>query len=391
MIHDIGNEVFDVKKVTIKVLAPVSAITAFQDATMGPFSTFGLSIICIEDDSGYVGEAPVYTSYTNILETCIFPILFHCEGMTYAEFFPKMYWSIRNEGFKGAAGALLGQVDMALHDLAAKRKNMPLYRYIGGDRTSVKMYGSGGGTNYSLREMENEIGILLAAGMDCYKMKVGKNFGTCMQEDIERVKHVKRFVGNSVKLAVDANQIWNCEETLRFLDAVGGDQLAWIEEPIHSAAYDQIELLCQRTSVQVAYGESERTSKIFPMLANCGVRHLQPVPTQFGGIKEWMEVRDLCVERSLQFSSGGYSLYSTFLMTTATEESRIEYLYALMYGLEKYFRVYPSLHEGHFHLPDSSGLPVQIDWAYCYQEKKVIREQAWLKADVSVYSPLVIM
>jgi hypothetical protein len=28
-----------------------------------------------------------------------------------------MYWSIRNEGFRGPAAALLGQIDIALHDL----------------------------------------------------------------------------------------------------------------------------------------------------------------------------------------------------------------------------------------------------------------------------------
>ncbi|MGE8241470.1 enolase C-terminal domain-like protein [Sphingobacterium sp. GVS05A] len=387
----IDQEIFNIQKVSIRVLEPVANITPFQDATMGPFPSFGISVIRIEDAEGFVGEAPVYNSYTNILETCLFPILFHCEGLTYAEFFPKLYWSIRNEGFKGAASALLGQVDMALYDLAARRRNLPLYRYIGGNRNSVKIYGSGGGTNYTLQQLEKEVALFLDAGVDCYKMKIGKDFGTNLAADIERVKYVRKLTGKDMRVAVDVNQIWSCAEVFRFLDAIGEDELAWLEEPIHSAAYDQIEELCKRTSVPVAYGESERTSKIFPMLANCGIKHLQPVPTQFGGIKEWMEVRDLCADRNLQLSSGGYSLYSSFLMTTAKETGMIEYLYSLMYGLEKYFLIRPSLENGQFHLPESDGLPVRINWDYCLKENKVLREQVWLKQDVPGYNPLVSM
>lgn len=389
--NDIGNEIFNIKRIRIRVLDQVAAVTPFQDATMGPFPYFGISIITIEDEDGNVGEAPIYNSYTNILETCLFPILFHSHSVPYKEFFPQLYWSIRNEGFKGAAGALLGQVDMALYDLAARRKMVPAHRYIGSTRNDVKMYGSGGGTNYTLEQLENEVNLFMDAGVDCYKMKVGKDFGTKISEDVERVKFVKRLVGNKMKIAVDANQIWTCDDVFKFLDAVGEEELAWLEEPLHSASYDQIEELCKQISIDVAYGESERTSKIFPTLVSCGVRHLQPVPTQIGSMKEWMEIRDLCERRNLQFTSGGYSLYSSFLMTSANESSMIEYLYSIMYGLEKYFLFQPSWKSGRFYLPETEGLPVRVDWDYCYRENKIVRESSWDKKDVPKYSPVVSM
>ncbi|WP_316818228.1 enolase C-terminal domain-like protein [Pedobacter nyackensis] len=389
--NQIDEEIFNIKKIRIRVLEQVPAVTPFQDATMGPFPYFGISIITLEDEYGNIGEAPVYNSYLNILETCLFPILFHSQHTPYKQFFPFLYWSIRNEGFKGAAAALLGQVDMALYDLAARRKEVPLHQYLGAVENEVKMYGSGGGTNYSLAELEKEVTFFLEAGVDCYKMKVGKDFGKSISDDVARVKFVKGLIGSKVRLAVDANQIWSCADVFNFIDAIGEDNLCWIEEPVHSASYDLIETVCKATKVAVAYGESERTSKIFPTLVNCGVRHLQPVPTQIGGIKEWMEVRDLSINRKLDFSSGGYSLYSTFLMATASGTGMIEYLYSIMQGLEKYFLVRPSWRNGKFIFSDIAGIPVRIDWDKCYKEDKIIRELNWEQADVPRYKPVVSM
>ena len=389
--NQIDNEIFNIKKIRIRVLEQVAAVTPFQDATMGPFPSFGISIITIEDEDGNVGEAPVYNTYTNILESCLFPILFHSHAVAYKDVYPKLYWSIRNEGFKGAASALLGQIDMALYDLAARRKNTPLYHYIGAERNEVKMYGSGGGTNYSLAELEREVQVFLDAGTECYKMKVGKDFGKKIDEDVSRVKFVQQLIGKKMKLAVDANQIWSCNDTFKFLDAVGEEGLCWLEEPLHSAAYEQIEKLCSKISVNVAYGESERTSKIFPTLVNCGVRHLQPVPTQIGGIKEWMDVRDLSKNQKIQFSSGGYSLYSTGLMTSADEEGMVEYLYSIMHGLEDYFLEYPTWKDGKFILSELEGFPVRINWDYCYKENKVIGEKVWERQHVQKYNPKVSM
>lgn len=385
----IDNEIFNIVRIQIRSLQPVPTVVPFQDATMGPFATHGLSIITIEDENGQVGEAPVYQSYTNILKSCLFPILFHSHNAPYKEFYPQLYWSIRNEGFKGPAGALLGQMDMALYDLAARRKNIPLYKYIGAKRNAVKMYGSGGGVNYSYSELEDEIATFMKAGVDCYKMKVGKDFGTKLQEDIERVKFVKQLLGPNIRLAVDANQIWTCDNALRFLDAVGEENIHWLEEPVHSASYEQIAMLCKKTSVTIAYGESERTAKIFPTLVNSGVRHLQPVPMQIGSIREWMEVRDLAQRHGFDFSSGGYSLYTSSLMASAAENCPVEYLYSLMYGLEKYFLEYPQWKEGKFFLPEIAGLPVRINWELCYKENRVTAREEWNRNHIPEYKPSV--
>lgn len=389
--HKIDQEIFKIVEARITILKPQTVITPFQDATMGPFHTFGIAILTLTDEHGITGEAPVYKTYNNILETCLLPILLHNKNFTYGELYKSLYWSIRNEGYRGQASAMLGQVDLALHDLAAKRNGEPLHRYLGAERCQVPFYGSGGGVNYSMEELETEIGFFMNAGVDCYKMKVGKDFGKRMEEDVERVKFVSNLLGKGVKLAVDANQVWTCEQSLRFLGKVSDIDLAWFEEPIHSASYDQVEKLCNKTPVKISYGESERSGKTFPTLVNIGVKHLQPVPTQISGVSEWMEVKNLAEESNIMFSSGGYSLFTASLMATAGNDCMVEYLYSIMHSLEEYFLVKPQIKNGQFILPCEPGIGAKIDWDYCRRKEKIISTNTWCKKNVHEYRPVVTM
>ncbi|MBX3256456.1 MAG: hypothetical protein KF862_20130 [Chitinophagaceae bacterium] len=389
--YTIDDEVFNITKACIRILKPVKAVVPFEDSTMGPFQSYGIAMLSIEDDNGFTGEAPVFHSYNNIFETCLLPILFHTHNASYQTLYHRMYWAIRNEGFRGPAAALLGQVDIALHDLAARRKGIPLHQYLNARRNQVKMYGSGGGTNYSLKELEAEVGFFLNAGVDCYKMKVGKDFGTKIKEDADRVKFVRNLLGRNIRLAVDANQIWNGEQALRFIEMAGSEDIAWLEEPIHSASLDQIAQLCKSTTLEIAYGESERSALVFPALVNAGVRHLQPAPTQISGVKEWMRVRDLAAKERIEFSSGAYSWFTASFIASASEACRVEYLHSLLSGLEKYFSVYPKLKNGMFELPDTAGLPVRIDWDYCREKDLLAGSRSWQNNQVAQYHPVVTM
>jgi L-alanine-DL-glutamate epimerase-like enolase superfamily enzyme len=387
----IDNEVFNIAKVQVRALAPVKALTPFEDSTMGPFKAFNIAVITLTDENGEVGEAPVFSGYTNILENCILPILFHSHNLPYKELYPKLYWPIRNEGFRGPASALLGQLDMALYDLASRRKRMPLYKYLNATRNYTMMYGSGGGTNYSNSDLEKEIGYFLERGIDCIKIKVGKDHGTNMKEDIERVKFVRKLVGNDVRLAIDANQIWNIKEALYFINAVEKEKIAWFEEPIHSATLTDIEQLCKESKVNIAFGESERCGKVFPALIKAGITHVQPIPNYLSSIKEWMDVRDLAIQHEIEFSSGGYSLHTASFMATAPEKFRVEYLFTLMSVIESYYAIRPKLEKGRFILPEIEGLPIRIDWDYWEQKNKVVMKKNWTAEKSIKYQPSVLL
>lgn len=386
----IGEEIFNIRAIQIRILEDVPAVTPFQDSSMGPFRSLNLSILTVEDEEGHIGEGPVMGPYIHILQSCVFPHLLHTRGVRYRDLYPLLYWAIRNEGFRGPASSLLGQVDLALHDLACRRRGVPLHQYLHGTRSFANAYGSGAGTNYSYEDLEREMGYFMDQGFSCIKMKVGMHFGVDIKQDIERVKVVRSLIGKNVRLAVDANQIWTVTQALEFLRGVEDQDIAWFEEPVHSASLSDIACLSAQTSVSLSFGESEKSSKVFPELKKAGVRHLQPAPTHLASVGEWLDVRDLAEESGLALSSGGNPFYAAALIATASEGAQVEYLYTLMDGLREYFSEYPVLENGRFVLPELEGIPIRIDWERLERKNKVLAWKTWTSAEVGQYRPLVV-
>ena len=67
----------------------------------------------------------------------------------------------------------------------------------------------------------------LADGFKLIKMKVGRS----LENDIHRLKLIRETIGPDIKLAVDANQVWDVNEAIDWIKALGEVNLHWVEEP----------------------------------------------------------------------------------------------------------------------------------------------------------------
>ncbi|MGB2989247.1 MAG: enolase C-terminal domain-like protein, partial [Candidatus Zixiibacteriota bacterium] len=94
-------------------------------------------------------------------------------------------------------------IEMALHDLVAKRLGIPVYRLLGldGNMPLVTSYTIGIETPEKMKEKTK-----LAEGFAVYKVKVG------VKDDLEMVKAVREVT--DAKIRVDANAGWNADEAL---------------------------------------------------------------------------------------------------------------------------------------------------------------------------------
>ena len=370
------QERFDIREVSVRSLEPVQFQRPFYDATMGPFGEYRFSVLRITDASGFYGECEYPTDYIWMLNGFFVPILLEKGNRTYHEIFKKMYWRIRNEGFRGASGLVLGHIDKVFYDLAAKREGLPVYRYLGGDHPRVAAYGSGGGNNLVGTELEDELLRWEAEGYRTVKMKFGCE-DTTVKEDIARIACIREVLCPETQLAIDANQFMTLSRAREFVSALEGLDIAWLEEPIHSAALDEIKELCDQSWVKIAYGESERSAKVFPSLIAAGVNNLQPIAGSICSIEEWFEIIQLGEEHQLSLSCGGVSYFNCQFAAAAPALVLQEFLEPVLRPLEELFSVMPTIKNGEFLLSEEPGLGVQVDWKHLEREKRINGSQVW--------------
>jgi len=116
---------------------------------------------------------------------------------------------------------------MALHDIAAKEKGLPLYAFLGGDKKIIQ-------TDLTIgintpENMADTARSFVKDGVKIIKVKLGKN-GT---EDIERIRLIREAVGADIQLRVDANQGWDYPTALATLNAISTYDIGFCEQPMH--------------------------------------------------------------------------------------------------------------------------------------------------------------
>ena len=193
------------------------------------------------------------------------------------------------------------------------------------------------------------------------KMKVGTDFATKLDYDVERVRLVRETIGPDAELAIDGNHSFTVREALRFADKVQKYNIAWFEEPIHGFDFRGYGELTESCPVPVAAGESVRNHYMFTPYLDAGVRHFQPVPSSFAGVWEWMQVRDMAVRSGIRFSSGGLPLLACPLIATAGDEAMEEFLEVCNQPVLDCMEVTVQRRDGKFYLPDIPGLPFRLD------------------------------
>lgn len=128
---------------------------------------------------------------------------------------------VANHGAKAA-------VDVALHDLAARRIGVPLARFLGGAGEAIH-------TDVTLSvaavaDLADTAKARVADGFDVLKVKVG----TDATEDVRRVAAIRAAVGPNVRIRLDANQGWTPRQAVRAMRAMedSGVDVELVEQPV---------------------------------------------------------------------------------------------------------------------------------------------------------------
>jgi L-alanine-DL-glutamate epimerase-like enolase superfamily enzyme len=152
---------------------------------------------------------------------------------------------VGNHGAKSA-------VDVALHDLAARRAGVSLPRFLGGTRHRVDtdVTVSAGEPDQLAADAKARV----VEGFEVLKLKVG----TDHVADVERVKTVRAAVGDGVRIRVDANQGWTPREAITVIRAWedAGVGLEFVEQPVASGDLDGLAQVSRAVDTPVMADES---------------------------------------------------------------------------------------------------------------------------------------
>jgi len=209
---------------------------------------------------------------------------------------------VRNNGNCGIAMMAISAIDSALWDLKAKIFEQPLCNLLGRVREKMLLYGSGGFTNYSEEEMEQQFSSWEEQGIKFLKMKIGFR----PDQDVERVKTVRRFVNKGTEIFVDANGAYTVKQALEKAERFVAENVTWFEEPVSSDNLQGLKFIRERApgKMNIAAGEYGFNLPYFKkMLAAEAVDVLQADATRCGGITGFMKAGHLAEAFQIPFSS----------------------------------------------------------------------------------------
>jgi L-fuconate dehydratase len=207
---------------------------------------------------------------------------------------------------KGAAHMAAGAVVNALWDIKAKRAGLPLWELLArmspDELVEVVDFGhlrdaitekealeiltrgqegkedriaelkergyaayttSAGWLGYSDEKMVRLAREAVADGFGLIKLKVGAS----LDDDIRRMQLARQAVGPDVKIAVDANQIWEVHEASAWINALADQDVYWVEEPTSpDDILGHARIRREISPIKVATGEAVQNRIVFKQL-----------------------------------------------------------------------------------------------------------------------------
>src|SRR5690625_752411 len=183
--------------------------------------------------------------------------------------------------------------------------------------------------NEKLRRLTQEA---VDAGFDHIKLKVGRD----LQDDIRRLRIAREVMGDERHLMIDANQVWEVDQAIEWLDELAFAKPWFIEEPTNPddiAGHRKIRAAMQG-KMQVATGEMCQNRIMFKQfIMEDAVDVVQIDACRLGGVNEVLAVMLMAAKYNLKVCphAGGVGLCEyvqhlsmiDYLCIAGTKEGRV--------------------------------------------------------------------
>jgi L-alanine-DL-glutamate epimerase-like enolase superfamily enzyme len=249
-------------------------------------------------------------------------------------------------------------LETALWDIAAKSAGLPLWRLLGGARSTVPAlqvcgYGPAGDGPESV---EDEVRYFASRGVGLLKVFVPR---VTSAETYELVARARDAAG-SAKLAVDFHYgLSSVAEAAEICSRLESLDLLFIEDPFHPSELGATERLAARTPIPIAAGEDVASEHDYPRLARC-VDILRIDALTVGGVgPALLGLAAAKIEGRATFPHGLPELNAQ--LAGADETILAAELVMTRAEGELAYSGMPVI-DGHVHLPETPGIGLTLDW-----------------------------
>ena len=277
---------------------------AFRSPTKKPVATsFGIMhdrpavLVRIEDREGAFGWGEIWANWpaagaehrVRLLEMDLAQLVLDTKAASPSEFFRNLDALSRIRavqcGEVGPFAQVIAGIDIALWDMVARRRGLPLRHLIrAAAPNSVPVYASG----IQIAAASDLVPHARTDGHHRFKLKVGFD----LEAEIAAVCDIQAGLAEHELIACDANQAWSLEQSRQFVTGVAVVPLHWLEEPLPVFAdTTQWQALSDHSTIPLAGGENIIGDADF----NCAIKsgHLsviQPDMTKWGGVSGCLAV-----------------------------------------------------------------------------------------------------
>ena len=267
-----------------------------MDTVMGRLESRPALLIRLEDGSGAEGWGEIWCNFPKpgaeyraelaaaTLEHGLAAVDPSMPAKAFVALRKQLHLLALQAGEGGPADQIASGVDIALHDLAARKAGVSLAAFLGGAPKALESYASG----IDSRLAADMVAKARDDGFSTFKLRVG--FGR--DSDAKIFRTCGDLIGKGEVLAVDANQNWSIAGVRDLADLINATSLAWVEEPlaVDRPLSEWIEV-ADALAHPIAGGENMRSSAEFDeAIAGPVFGVIQPDVCKWGGLSGCLDI-----------------------------------------------------------------------------------------------------
>ncbi len=226
--------------------------------------------------------------------------------------------------------------DEALDILRANKDSCPAREDFMNER-GPKAYSTAGWLGLTDDQIIETINEVKAVGFDSFKMKVGGD----LQHDRERLTFIRKVIGDSANLMLDANQVWSVDQAIAHMIELAPYHPLWIEEPTardEVLGFAKIAEALAPYKIGIATGEQVPSPVIFKqLLASGSIAFCQIDATRMGGVNDVLAVILMAAKFGIPICPHGggiglcnmiqhYALWDQIAVSARSDIQFVEYL-----------------------------------------------------------------